>query len=154
MASERTGFLYAAGKDVQAIEALAADGVENHCEIISFLSQQAAEKMVKSIFVKNGVVPNKTHNVDDLLATAIENEWLAATETAIDAASNVSMHAVAARYTQMPDITRGEALQAIADCNAIAKLLADNGYDFVQIEVEASYLHDESESEEAVSQEG
>ena len=100
MASERTGFLYAAGKDVQAIEALVADGVENHCEIISFLSQQAAEKMVKSVFVKNGAIPNKTHNVDDLLATALDNGWLSATETAIDAASNVSMHA-AVSYTHL-----------------------------------------------------
>ncbi len=52
MANKRTGFLYAAGKDVSAIEALAESGVENHCEVISFLSQQAAEKMVKSVFAK------------------------------------------------------------------------------------------------------
>ena len=53
------------------------------------------------------------------------------------------MHAVAARYSQMPDIDRGEALQAIADCNTIAKSLAENGCDSVEIKVEAHYLHEE-----------
>ncbi len=90
------------------------------------------------------MVPNKTHNVDDLLATAIEREWIIATEAAINAASNVSMHAVVARYTQAPDITYGEALQAIADCNAVAKVLLDNGYDAITIELGARYLHDEA----------
>ncbi len=144
MDSEYTGFLYAASKDVSAIEALAAAGVENHCEIISFLSQQAAEKMMKSVFTKNGVVPNKTHSVDDLLATAIEKEWLEASEEAINAASNVSMHAVAARYSHTPDITRGEALQAIADCNTVCEMLMDNGYDGIVIQVSAAYLRDEA----------
>ena len=34
-------------------------------------------------------------------------------------------------------------LQAIADCNTIAKSLAENGYDSVEIKVEAHYLHEE-----------
>ena len=154
MADERTGFLYAAGKDVSAIEALAENGVENHCEIISFLSQQAAEKMVKSVFVKNGAVPNKTHNVDDLHAAAIERGWLAATEEAINAASNVSMHAVIARYTQAPDITCGEALQAVAYCNTVAKMLVENGYEAIVIDLGAKYLHDEvGEATENISPE-
>lgn len=141
MADENAGFIYAASKDVSAIEVLAEDGIEKHCEIIAFLSQQAAEKMVKNVFVEKGIVPNKTHNVDDLLATAIDNGWVSATEDALMAASNVSMHAVTARYTQAPDITSGEALQAIADCNTVADLLVDNGYDAVVIELNANYLH-------------
>lgn len=35
------------GKDVLAIETLAEDRVENHCEIISFLSQQVTCTMRK-----------------------------------------------------------------------------------------------------------
>lgn len=64
-------------------------------------------------------------------------------------AINISMHAVAARYSQMPDIDRGEALQAIADCNTIARSLTANGYDSAEIEVNAHYLHEEEPNDES-----
>lgn len=146
MASTYTGFLYAASKDIAALEALVDDGIEKHCEIVAFLAQQAAEKMVKSVYTKNGMVPNKTHSVDELLAGAIEQGWLVADETAIDAATNVSMHAVAARYTQMPDINKGEALQAIMNCNVIAAMLENNGYDNIQVNVAAYPLKKDEQS--------
>ena len=62
------------------------------------------------------------------------------------------MHAVAARYSQMPDIDRGEALQAIADYLSIAKSLAENGYDSVEIKVEVHYLHEEKPRDDSDEQ--
>ena len=72
---EYTGFMYAAHRDVLVIEALAKD-VDPYTEAIAFHSQQAAEKMVKNVFVQNGTVPGKTHSVDELLSSAIEAGWL------------------------------------------------------------------------------
>lgn len=124
--TEYTGFMYAAHRDVLVVENLAKE-IDPYTEAIAFHSQQAAEKMVKNVFIQNGIVPSKTHSVDELLSKAIDSGWLSVEPQVIDAAINISMHAVAARYSQMPDIDRGEALQAIADCNTIAKSLAENG---------------------------
>lgn len=140
--TEYTGFMYAAHRDVLVVENLAKE-IDPYTEAIAFHSLQAAEKMVKNVFIQNGIVPSKTHSVDELLSKAIDSGWLSVEPQVIDAAINISMHAVAARYSQMPDIDRGEALQAIADCNTIAKSLAENGYDSVEIKVEAHYLHEE-----------
>ena len=140
--TEYTGFMYAAHRDVLVVENLAKE-IDPYTEAIAFHSQQAAEKMVKNVFIQNGIVPSKTHSVDELLSKAIDSGWLSVEPPVIDAAINISMHAVAARYSQMPDIDRGEALQAIADCNTIAKSLAENGYDSVEIKVEVHYLHEE-----------
>ena len=122
--TEYTGFMYAAHRDVLVVENLAKE-IDPYTEAIAFHSQQAAEKMVKNVFIQNGIVPSKTHSVDELLSKAIDSGWLSVEPPVIDAAINISMHAVAARYSQMPDIDRGEALQAIADCNTIAKSLAE-----------------------------
>lgn len=140
--AEYTGFMYAAHRDALVVENLAKE-IDPYTEAIAFHSQQAAEKMVKNVFIQNGIVPSKTHSVDELLSKAIDSGWLSVEPQVIDAAINISMHAVAARYSQMPDIDRGEALQAIADCNTIARSLAENGYDSVEIKVEAHYLHEE-----------
>ena len=149
--AEHTGFMYAAHRDVLVIEALAKD-VDPYTEAIAFHSQQAAEKMVKNVFVQNGTVPGKTHSVDELLSSAIEAGWLQVEPKVIDAAISISMHAVAARYSQAPDINRGEALQAIADCNTIASSLAENGYDSISIKADAHYLRGE-ECEDALDEE-
>ena len=52
MADELTGFLYAASKDISALETLRRDSVSEHAEAIAFHAQQAAEKMLKSIFLE------------------------------------------------------------------------------------------------------
>ncbi len=67
-----TGYLYSAVKDALAADALHGIDPYMHCEAISYHCQQAAEKMVKHVFVTNGSVPPKTHIVNDLLAKAID----------------------------------------------------------------------------------
>lgn len=131
-----TGFMYAASKDVLAVEALAAAGLSDHCEAIAFHCQQAAEKMVKGVYLEQGKVPPKAHDVGDLLSTAIDEGWLKASPEAIQAAIDLTIYAVAARYETSPDISEGEARKAILDCNRIADMLAANDYEFVQITIE------------------
>lgn len=128
-----TGFMYAASKDASAVEALAAAGLADHCETIAFHCQQAAEKMMKAVFLENGQVPPKSHDVGDLLAKAIQQGWLTATPESIQAAIDLTIFAVAARYETSPDISEGEARKAIQDCNLVAGMLETNEFDFLKI---------------------
>lgn len=73
--TEYTGFMYAAHRDVLVVENLAKE-IDPYTEAIAFHSQQAAEKMVKNVFIQNGIVPSKTHSVDELLSKAIDSGWL------------------------------------------------------------------------------
>ena len=93
-----TGFMYAASKDALAVNALVQASIQDHSEAIAFHCQQAAEKMVKAVFTENGQVPPKSHDIGDLLSTAIEQAWLKASQPAIQAAIDLTLYAVAARY--------------------------------------------------------
>lgn len=150
MANDYEGFLFAAANDVRAIEALANISVETHSEVIAFHAQQAAEKIVKNVFIQHEEVAPKTHAVDELVGYAVERRWLSEdARDCLPAAAGLSQHAVLARYTQTPDIGRGEALQAIADYESIARRLESEGYDIVPLDLAVSYLHDEGEVESA-----
>ena len=48
--TEYTGFMYAAHRDVLVVENLAKE-IDPYTEAIAFHSQQAAEKMVKNVFI-------------------------------------------------------------------------------------------------------
>ncbi len=139
---EYPGYLYAAYKDVLAIEAL-SQNIDIHCEVIAFHAQQAAEKMIKNVFEANGVTPSKTHHLDDLLMEAINNKWLTATQEEIRCAIHLSHYAVAARYADTPDIGRGEALNAVLDCNKLSKLIENAGYPALAINTKATFLNPE-----------
>jgi HEPN domain-containing protein len=141
------GFLYAAHKDALAAEALASLDVATHAEAIAFHAQQAAEKIVKSVFTSNGSVPSKTHAIDELVAQAIKVGWLSAQPDELDAAADLGMYAVVARYKTSPNMDAGEALNAIADCNKVADMVERFGYPVVRIAVAARYLHDEPNSD-------
>ncbi len=140
---EYRGYLYAASKDVLAIEALSGVDTELHSEAIAFHSQQAAEKMIKAVYTTNGAIPPKLHDIGKLLSKAIENGWLTCDKSSVEAAVHLSAYAVAARYESAREIGKGEAIQAMADCNAIAKMLKANGYEVILIKTDAHYLHDE-----------
>ena len=145
MGEQYRGFLYAAYKDKLTVEALLPDA-ETHSESIAFHSQQMAEKVMKEVFVQNAVVPPKTHAVDDLLAAASEKGWVKASSEAVQAAHSLSMHAVVARYAECPDITRGEALQAVAHANVMADMVGASGYDVVRIESDIHLLRQEGDA--------
>ena len=139
MSAEYTGYLYVAHKDILAIEALAQD-IDTHSEVIAFHAQQAAEKMLKNVFETNGVMPAKTHRIDDLLTEAIDKAWLSVSQEEIRAAIHLSHYAVAVRYTDTSDIGRGEAVNAILDCNRLSEAIERGGYLALKIDVQTNLL--------------
>lgn len=143
MSDKYTGFLYAAHKDALVIETLVKDNAEVHSEAIAWHSQQVAEKMLKDVFMSKGVYPPKIHDVDKLLNAAIENKWLTATKEEMQAALNLTIYAVMARYESTPEISKGEALQAVIDCNEVSAMLRRNGLGYIDIDVNADYLHNQ-----------
>lgn len=142
MADEYTGLNRNAFQDATAIEDLARAGVEKHASTIAFHAQQAAEKQLKNALVEHGVVPPKIHPIDDLLNLCSEKGMLSPTPDQIRSAQRLSVHAVATRYDSALDIDKGEALEAIADCNTIADMLEQAGFQPVRINVEARFLRD------------
>lgn len=144
MAERLTGFLYAASKDISAIEALKRDSARIHTEAIAFHSQQAAEKLLKSIFLEKGVPAPRTHDLVHLIELAQEKRWLTCSKREIEAAMALNDYAVAARYEFAPEVGEGEALHAIAHCNAIADLVRRNGFPSLGIDSCARVLGDDS----------
>lgn len=132
MANGFTGFLYAASKDISALEALCRDSVAGHAEAIAFHAQQAAEKLLKSIFLEKGVPAPRTHDLVYLLELARNESWIDCTKGEIEAAMALSDYAVAARYEFTSEIGDEEALQAVSYCNDIAGLLARNGFQTIR----------------------
>lgn len=147
MADELTGFLYAASKDISALETLRRDSVSEHTEAIAFHAQQAAEKMLKSIFLEKGVPAPRRHDLVHLLEVAQGSGWIECRKREIEASMALSDYAVAARYEFSPEIGEGEALQAIAYCSDIAGMLRRNGFPAVQVAAEPHLLHDEADAE-------
>ena len=142
MANDYEGYLFAAANDVRAMGALAALDVDAHSEVIAFHAQQAAEKIVKNVFIENDEVAPKTHAVDELLERAVECGWVSEeARKCLPSAAALSQHAVLARYIQTPDIGRGEALQAMADYERIADVLEKEGYGVVALSSGINYLH-------------
>lgn len=152
MGKKYEGLLYPAHKDILAIETLSQD-IDQHCEVIAFHAQQAAEKILKNVFEINGTVPPKTHSIYELLSEAIENKWLEATQQEIRASSHLSKYAVVIRYTDTPDINRGEALEAILECNMLSDMIERAGYPAIKITVSARNLADKCRDANEISKE-
>lgn len=142
------GFMYSAYKDILALEALGEFG-GIHYEAMAFHAQQAAEKMLKNALTENGIVPPKTHNIDDLLTIAKENRILAPEKQDIIAAVQLSQYAVKIRYSQIPDIQAGEVISAIKNCNQISKMLDKAGFESIKIETPKSLIKTPSLAERA-----
>lgn len=109
----------------------------------AFTHSRQQKKSLKQVFVENGETPDRTHNLNDLQAAANAAGWIETTKESIMAAMSLTRHAVATRYVMSADVTRGEAQQAILDCNVIADVLIAAGYEAVHIDTTLRYLHDE-----------
>lgn len=120
-----------------AIETLGQD-IELHCEAICFHAQQAAEKLVKSMFTENGLEPSRTYDVAFLLSQAEEFGWIDVPEDIVRSAARLTGFAVMARYEFSRDITGEEAQLSVKDCNAIAKAIEEAGYKSLLIELPGS----------------
>lgn len=142
------GFMYAAYKDVLALEAL-GEFNDVHYEAMAFHAQQAAEKMIKNASVEKGIIPPRTHDIRGLLILAVENKVLAPEKQDIIAAVQLSQYAVTVRYSQIPDIQAGEVISAIKNCNQISKMLDKAGFESIKIETPKSLIKTPSLAERA-----
>lgn len=117
---------------------LAAEGICFHC-------QQMVEKMLKQVWVENGVWPARSHDIDTLLSGATERGWVVATPDQLGAVMRLAPYATKFRYIRMQDCERGEAMEAVACVNAVADMLDRQGYPCVRVTSTARYLHDEAD---------
>lgn len=144
MADEYSGLNFNAHHDAMAVEALAEFDIDKHAEIIAFHAQQAAEKQLKEALKQHGAVPPKTHHVAHLVTLCQSEDMFVPTAEQMQSALRLTSHAVTTRYDEEIDIGKGEALEAIADCNAIADMLEQAGFQPVRIDVEARFLRDDA----------
>lgn len=133
MGSEFRGLLYAASVDVETIEALSSLGVARYAESIGYHSQQAAEKLVKSVFEKNNVAFPFTHNISSLLIRAHDLGFLDFDDKHLEHASYLSSLISLTRYADAPDFQEGEALDAMRAFKAISQMISDNGYESITL---------------------
>lgn len=129
MAKEHRGLLYAASVDVETIDALASLGVASYAESIGYHAQQAAEKLVKSVFEKNNEAFPFTHNISSLLNRANDLGFLDFDDETLEQASYLSSLISLTRYADAPDFQEGEALDAMRAFEAISRMVSDNGYE-------------------------
>ncbi len=134
-------YLGAAARDCRTVEIL-LEYIDETPESICFHCEQAAEKMLKQVFIDNGRVPERTHRLEALLDRTIESGWLSADSDEVGATLFLSAYATKFRYVTMREAEKGEALQAVASCNAIADMLSRQGYRSVSIRTSAGFLHD------------
>lgn len=132
--------MYAAYRDATCVEALVELGIDGFTEAIAFHAQQSAEKQMKAALSESGIVPDYTHNLTLLLKELTDNRALHPSRDLIESAGRLSRHAVATRYSMSFEVARGEALQAIRDCNEIAGYLRKNGFDSIEIDDPAKSL--------------
>ena len=86
--------------------------------VICFHAQQAGEKALKAYLMSLGVIPPKTHQLEDLvaLASGFDGEILPVSDTA----AALTPYAVEARYPEVADqITEEDARQAIKDATEV-----------------------------------
>ena len=84
----------------------------SHWETATFHAQQAAEKLLKAALVEHGIVPNRTHDLEDLLVAHpiyIPNQVLS------DACDRLTPAAVTGRYPGMHSASEQDAIQAELD---------------------------------------
>lgn len=137
----------AARNDIAAIEALSAAGVEEHCAVICYLAQQAAEKMVKNIYRIHDEGHPFTHNIAWMLSDCQNREWLEVSEDELASAFLLTELESSARYETSLDLDKGSALEAIVNCNLVADVLEREGFSSCHINTAVSYLRHQEEDD-------
>lgn len=138
-------YMAAAQKDVALVEHLLPD-IREFPEAICFHCEQAAEKMLKQMWVENGVLPRHTHNLSDLLGMATERGWVQASKRDIYAAEFLAAYGTKLRYVILQESEYGEAVEAVLECNQISDMLRRNGYEYFPIRTSSHFLRDEGDA--------
>lgn len=110
-------WLEIAARDLYHARHHLTDELENWSDEICFLSQQAAEKMLKALIVSRRVRPRRTHDLSELVS-ALRSLGLNLRDLDLDCAL-LSEHAVEPRYPGT-NRTRKEAAAAVAAAERIA----------------------------------
>ena len=122
------GYAYFAQKDADVIADLVESGIGHHAEAIAYHCQQLAEKVLKEAFVSRGVEPAWTHDLWRLMMALQEDGLIRVDSSLKPCADRLTICETAGRYASTLDIGRGEAMEAMADCRAIALALEEAGF--------------------------
>lgn len=141
-------YIEAAKADVELVTHLLPD-IGRFPEAVCFHCEQAAEKMLKQMWVDQGFMPRRSHDISDLLGMAIENRWLTATSDDVRAAQFLGQYGTKFKYIRMRESERGEVSEAVVCCNQIASLLRSSGFQSALIETGTHYLHGEADGVES-----
>jgi uncharacterized protein (UPF0333 family) len=138
-------YLYHAIKDITGIQYLAAN-IEANAELICFLCQQAAEKLIKHVIADNGKEPSYTHNLNTLLKES--SQHLDITKELKDACMQLSPMATTTRYTSGKEIDKGMVIQSIRSFHTVSAAITKAGYPELEIDLSLSHEpHASSEKE-------
>ena len=125
-AAEAAKWLRYARDDLAAARELFDDALQGRVSFRNacYLSQQAGEKAMKSIFVALGIDPPRIHNLN-ALREALPSGW--AVRTVFPNLSALTVWAVEARYpADLPEATRADAEAAIAMASGVVDTVADD----------------------------
>lgn len=139
-------YMAAAEADVKLVQHLVKD-IDTYPEAVCYHCEQAVEKMLKQMWMDNGMMPRRTHDLTDLLGVACERGWLVATPDELACANFLNSYATKFKYIRMKESEHGEALEAVICCNTIANMLERNGYKSFLIETPAHFMYDEARDE-------
>jgi HEPN domain-containing protein len=138
-------YIAAAEADVRLVQLLLSK-IDEFPEAVCYHCEQAVEKMLKQMFVDQGFMPRKNHDLNDLLGVACEREWVRATKEEVCAASFLSFYATKFKYIRMKESEKGEAYEAVISLQRVADMLDRSGYASVTVETPARFLRDEPPS--------
>ena len=98
-------------------------------DITVYHIQQAAEKMIKHILNINGIIPEKTHQIEPLLREARERRFLELSDDEICEVSDLSAYATDPSYpSERSRIIIEDVMKAVTLYNKLARCLERNGY--------------------------
>jgi HEPN domain-containing protein len=138
-------YLYHAKKDISGIQCLTTN-IEEHTELICFLCQQAAEKLIKHVILDKGNKPSHTHDLIKLLEES--SQYLDITRDLKNACMQLTPMATMTRYTSGKEIDKGTAIQSIRSFHTVSAAIAKAGYSTLEIDLSLSHEpHAPSEKE-------
>jgi HEPN domain-containing protein len=91
-------------------------------EIICFHCQQSAEKTMKGFLTDREVVPEKTHDLEELRLICIQYNSSFDNAKTENACKTLTEYAVLLRYPDSPEICEHHAVNALEDAERIYKL--------------------------------
>lgn len=109
--------------------------------IVCFHAQQCAEKLIKQVYVDNGDLPPRSHDLRELVRECCDNGYLEI-DKRLDAAVRLGSHVTHSGYAPLGMVDPCEALSSVIHCNRISEVLREQGYASVEVDAAAQFLSD------------